>query len=380
MKKVLSVFGPRPSLMKIAALGKALKKYRREIKHLICHTGLPFDEDLPGGFFEGLDVPRSHFFLGVAGGSHTEQTARIMIEFEKVLIAEKPDLVVVPSDANASLAAAIVASKLGTPIAHIEAGLRSFDNSQTEEINRIVTDTVSSLLFVSEHSGMRNLRDEGIEESKIFFVGNIGADVLEEYYEELETDRFPKKIGLETGRYILAAFDHSSNVDDPDNLAKIIGLLEKLSEIRKVALIVYDNIRENLETFGLLEKIPQSILLLDPTSYYDFLALLRQAELVLTDSGSIQYETTYLGVQCITIRRNTERPVTFDVGTNHFVGTDRDKIEKTATDILNGTTKPGRTPELWDGKTAKRIAEAIAMFFESMGHRAWGMGHGAKGQ
>ncbi len=362
MKKVLSVFGPRPSLMKIAALGKALKKYRKEIKHLICHTGLPFDEDLPGGFFEGLDVPRPHFFLGVAGGSNTEQTARIMIEFEKVLIAEKPDLVVVPGDANASLAAAIVASKLGTPIAHIEAGLRSFDNSQTEEINRIVTDTVSSLLFVSEHSGMRNLRDEGIEESKIFFVGNIGADVLEDYYEELETDRFPKKIGLESGSYILAAFDHSSNVDDPDNLGKIVALMKNLSEIRKVVLIVYENFRENLKEFGLLEKIPQDILLLDPTNYYDFLALLRQAELVLTDSGGIQYETTYLGVQCITIRRNTERPVTFDVGTNHFVGTDRDKIEKTATDILNGTTKPGRTPELWDGKTAKRIAEAIAQF------------------
>jgi UDP-N-acetylglucosamine 2-epimerase (non-hydrolysing) len=364
MKKVLSVFGPRPSLLKIAKLGKALKKYRKDIKHLLCHTGLPFDDEVPGSFFEGLEVPRPHFFLGVAGGSHTEQAARIMIEFEKVLLAEKPDLVVVPGDANASLAASIVASKLGIPIAHIEAGLRSFDNSQTEEINRIVTDTVSSLLFVSEHSGTRNLRDEGIEEGKIHFVGNIGADVLEEYYEELETDPFPQNLGLEKGRFVLAAFDHSSNVDDSENLEGILSVLINLSEERKVVLVAYENTLKKLQSFGLLEKIPSSILIIEPTGYYDFLTLIRQAELVMTDSGSIQYETTYLGVQCITVRKNTERPVTFDVGTNHFVGTDSDKVEKIATDILSGTTKPGRTPELWDGKTAKRIAEIIASYLE----------------
>jgi len=365
MKKVLSVFGPKPSLLKLAKLGKTLKKYRKDIKHKLCHTGLPFDEDVPGSFFEGMDVPRPHFFLGVAGGSHTEQTARIMIEFEKVLLSEKPDLIVVPGDANASLAAAIVASKLGTPIAHIEAGLRSFDNSQTEEINRIVTDTVSSLLFVSEHSGMRNLRDEGIEESKIHFVGNIGADVLEEFYEELETDNFPKKMGLKKDGYVLAAFNHSSNIDDPENLTEIFNVLKNLSQIRKVVLVGYKNTLKNLEALGLLSEATKNMLVIEPTGYFDFLTLVHQAELVMTDSGNIQYETTYLGVQCITVRRNTERPVTFDVGTNHFVGTDSDKVEKTATDILNGTTKPGRTPELWDGKTAKRIAEVIADFLES---------------
>ena len=357
MKKLLSIVGARPNFMKIAPLDKAFKKYRKEVKHLICHTGQHFDDRMSKVFFEDLGLPRPDFYLGVGGGSHAEQTARIMLELEQVLLAEQPDLVIVPGDVNSTLAAALVASKMGIPVAHVEAGLRSFDNTMPEEINRIVTDVVSDFLFVSEHSGIRNLRDEGVDEHKIHFVGNIMIDSLEAHYDLLENHPILEQIGLEKENYILATFHRPTNVDDPESLKALMDTLKRLVKERPMVFPVHPRTRKNLQAFGLDKRLPKGLILTEPLGYIEFLALMRYAELVITDSGGIQEETTYMGVQCITVRKNTERPVTIDVGTNQLVGTDLDKVEKTAMDILSGITKPGRIPELWDGKTGKRIAE-----------------------
>ncbi len=359
MMKIISVVGARPNFIKIAPVAKAFKKYRKEARHLICHTGQHFDERMSEIFFNQLQMPRPDFNLGVGGGSHAEQTARIMLDLEKVLRAEKPDLVIVPGDVNSTLAAALVASKMGIPIAHVEAGLRSFDKSMPEEINRIVTDVVSDYLFVTEHSGMHNLRDEGMDESKIFFTGNTMIDTLEAHYDVIEACTITKDMGLTPGKYILGTFHRPSNVDDPENLKELMETLSRLAQERTLVFPVHPRTRKNIQKHGLDSDMPQGLIITEPLGYIEFLSLMRYAELVITDSGGIQEETTYMGVQCITVRKNTERPVTIDVGTNHLVGTIMEKVEKTALDILGGTTKPGRIPELWDGKAAKRIAEII---------------------
>ncbi|MFO7874553.1 MAG: UDP-N-acetylglucosamine 2-epimerase (non-hydrolyzing) [Bacteroidales bacterium] len=359
MKKIISIVGARPNFIKIAPLAKAFKKYRKEVKHLLCHTGQHFDPLMSDVFFEDLKIPRPDFSLGISGGSHAEQTARIMLALEKVLATERPDLVIVPGDVNSTLAGALVASKMSIPIAHVEAGLRSFDKTMPEEINRIVTDVVSDFLFVSEHSGTHNLRDEGIDDDKIFFVGNTMIDTLEANYDTLESCPVTDELGLTKENYIVATFHRPNNVDDPEALNELLNTLRNLARERKVVFPVHPRTRKNIETFGLEEKVPDNLLMIEPVGYISFLSLLRYAELVITDSGGIQEETTYMNVQCITVRKNTERPVTIDVGTNHLVGTSMEKVEKAALDILGGTTKPGRIPELWDGKAARRIAQII---------------------
>ncbi len=359
MKKIISIVGARPNFIKITPVAKAFKKYRREVKHLICHTGQHFDEKMSEIFFNQLKLPRPDYNLGIGGGSHAEQTARIMLELEKVLAEERPDLVIVPGDVTSTLAAALVASKMGIPIAHVEAGLRSFDKSMPEEINRIVTDVVSDYLFVSEHSGMHNLRDEGMDESKIHFVGNTMIDSLEANYDLIEQSAITKKMGLKPSGYIVATFHRPTNVDDPETLKELIDTLSRLAKERNLVFPVHPRTHKNMERYGLSKNLPKGLIITEPLGYIEFLSLLRYAELVVTDSGGIQEETTYMGVQCITVRKNTERPVTIDVGTNHLVGTQMDKVEKTALDILGGVTKPGRIPEMWDGKAAKRIVEII---------------------
>ncbi len=359
MKKILSVVGARPNFIKIAPVAKALKKYRKEAKHILCHTGQHFDKRMSEIFFEDLKMPKPDFNLGVGGGSHAEQTARIMLELEKVMAEVRPDLVIVPGDVNSTMAAALVASKMSIPIAHVEAGLRSFDKTMPEEINRIVTDVVSDYLFVTEHSGMHNLRDEGMDDEKIFFVGNTMIDTLDANYDAVESCDITDRLGLEKGRYIVSTFHRPSNVDDRENLQVLLETMGRLAGERRMIFPVHPRTRKNIESFGLEGLITKELVLADPLGYIDFLSLMRYAELVITDSGGIQEETTYMGVQCITVRKNTERPVTVDVGTNHLVGTSMEKVEKTAMDILGGTTKPGRIPELWDGKAAKRIAEIL---------------------
>jgi UDP-N-acetylglucosamine 2-epimerase (non-hydrolysing) len=357
--KIITVAGARPNFIKIAPLYRAFLKKTDRFDHKICHTGQHFDKNMSKIFFEELDIPEPHFNLGVGSGSHAEQTARIMIEFEKVLIKEKPELILVPGDVNSTLACSLVASKMGIPVGHVEAGLRSFDRKMPEEINRIVTDVLSDYLFVSEGSGLINLDNEGISDDKIHFVGNIMIDSLVHFLPTIEKSSILNKLDLKAGGYTLMTFHRPRNVDHRDSLSELVGMLNRLSGKTRLVFPIHPRTRKNLEKHGLHAEMDPGILLLDPIGYFDFLALTRTAELVITDSGGIQEETTYLGVQCLTVRDNTERPVTVSVGTNQLIGTDLTKVEQAAEQVLSGNIKQGSIPELWDGKTAERIVEII---------------------
>jgi len=365
MIKIISVVGARPNFIKIAPLNNAFKNYCG-IKHLICHTGQHFDENMSGIFFQELGIPVPDFFLGISGGSHATQTAGIMIEIEKVLLNEKPDLVIVPGDVNSTMASAIVASKLGIPVAHIESGLRSFDRSMPEEINRIVTDALSDFLFVSERSGINNLIREGIPSEKIFFVGNIMIDSLINYLPIIEKSTILSRFVSDNEPYLLVTFHRPSNVDEPEKLTHLMELLLKLSSEIKVIFPVHPRTRKNISELkinNLYGLNKSKLLMTEPLGYIDFLRLVKNASAVITDSGGVQEETTFLGVQCITMRNNTERPVTVEVGTNRITGTNIEEVKKSVYEVLNGNIKKGSIPELWDGKTAQRIAKIITEKF-----------------
>lgn len=364
--KVISVVGARPNFIKIAPIHKAFQKYRNEVTHKICHTGQHFDRNMSMVFFDDLQLPEPDFYLGVGGGSHAEQTARIMIEFEKVLEKEKPDLIIVPGDVNSTMACSLVASKMGVKIAHVEAGLRSFDREMPEEINRVVTDILSDFLFVTEESGLKNLKNEGIDTSKIHFVGNTMIDSLVHYLPEIETSPVLRSLNLESSRYILVTFHRPSNVDNSKSLTSLVTFLNNLADKRKVVFPIHPRTRLNLEEFNLKQSVHSDILLSEPIGYFDFLALAKDAELIITDSGGIQEETTFLGVQCITVRKNTERPVTVEIGTNHLMGTDFGKVEEAANSVLDGNIKEGEIPEFWDGKAGERIVGVLMERLEGM--------------
>ncbi len=358
--KVITVAGARPNFIKIAPLCRAFGKRTDRFNHLICHTGQHFDKNMSKIFFEELEMPEPNFNLGVGSGSHADQTARIMIEFEKILVQEKPDLILVPGDVNSTLACSVVASKMGISIGHVEAGLRSFDRGMPEEINRIVTDVLSDFLFVSEESGLTNLENEGIPDDKVHFVGNIMIDSLVHFLPTIEKSDILKNLNLEPGGYTLMTFHRPSNVDNRDSLADLVGMLNRLAGKSKLVFPVHPRTRKNLDKHGLLASLDPDIQLLDPIGYYDFQALTRSAQLVITDSGGIQEETTYLGVQCLTVRDNTERPVTVSVGTNQLIGTNLAEVEEAASQVLSGNIKKGEIPRYWDGHTAERIIDIIS--------------------
>jgi UDP-N-acetylglucosamine 2-epimerase (non-hydrolysing) len=358
--KVITVAGARPNFIKIAPLFRAFNERSDRFEHFICHTGQHFDQNMSKIFFEQLEIPEPDFNLGVGGGTHADQTARIMIEFEKVMNEHNPDLILVPGDVNSTLACSVVASKLGIRIGHVEAGLRSFDRGMPEEINRIVTDVLSDYLFISEESGLINLRQEGLSEDKLHFVGNIMIDSLVHFLPKIEQSGIVKDLGLNPGEYTLMTFHRPSNVDTRGPLSQLVAMLNRLSEKTRLVFPVHPRTRKNLERFGLMESLSKHIQLLEPIGYIDFLALTRSAELLITDSGGIQEETTFLGVQCITVRNNTERPVTVTVGTNQLIGTEFEAVEKAAMEVLDGNIKAGKIPEKWDGKTAERIVDIIA--------------------
>jgi UDP-N-acetylglucosamine 2-epimerase (non-hydrolysing) len=359
MKKIISVVGARPNFMKVAPVHRAFQQYPEKINHLICHTGQHFDEKMSKIFFEELGLPEPDFYLGVGGGSHAEQTARIILEFEKVLLAENPDLVIVVGDVNSTMACTIVASKLNIRVAHVEAGLRSYDRTMPEEINRLITDIIADFLFVSEKSGLTNLAKEGISSEKIFFVGNVMIDTLIHITPKINTSQMLHDLGLENSQYILVTFHRPSNVDDPAKLKELTLLLNDLAVNRKVVFPVHPRTLKNLEKSGLSPSFSPNIIVIEPIGYIEFQKLTKHAELIITDSGGIQEETTFLGIQCITVRDNTERPVTVNVGTNQLIGTDFIKVKKAALEVLAGKLKKGTIPELWDGKSAERIAEIL---------------------
>ncbi len=378
---IISVVGARPNFMKIAPIYRVLEEKRKNLEvkndsaktktffqppaiiHKICHTGQHYDDKLSGVFFEELGLPKPDFHLGVGSGSHAEQTAKIIIKFEKVLLKQEPDLVIVVGDVNSTIACSLTAVKLGVKVAHVEAGLRSFDRSMPEEINRILTDSISDYLFVTEKSGVDNLKHEGIPDNKIHFVGHVMIDNLLHYLPIAENSNVLKRFKLNKNDYILVTLHRPSNVDFRERLEELINLLNRLSEKKKVILPIHPRTRKNISEFGLDKKISENIIITDPIGYIDFIKLTKISQLIITDSGGIQEESTYLGNQCITIRTSTERPVTVEIGTNHLVGDDLKKAEDTALSILSGSKKSGKTPELWDGKAANRIVEILMKDF-----------------
>lgn len=359
MKKIISVVGARPNFMKIAPIHRAFKKYSDSIKHLICHTGQHYDEKMSKIFFEDLGLPQPDFYLGVGSGSHAEQTANVMIKFEKVLLDEKPDMILVVGDVNSTIACSLTAAKLHIKIVHVEAGLRSGDRDMPEEINRVLTDAISDLLFVTEKSGIENLKNEGVNDQKVFFTGNVMIDSLAFFLEKANKSKIHDEMDLQKNNYVLVTLHRPSNVDNKEQLIKLIDLLNSIAEKRKVLFPIHPRTKNNLSEFNLLDKMNSNILLTDPIGYLDFLALTSNAELILTDSGGIQEESTYLGIQCITLRTSTERPITVELGTNQLLGNDLDKAKIAALEVLEGKIKKGEIPPLWDGKASERIVDQL---------------------
>ncbi len=359
MKKVISFAATPQNLLKITPIDKAFKKYRKEVKHIICHAGYEEDEKTSLSSFEDLDFPKTSHYIPVGYGSHAAQTAKTMLEFEKILLEEKPSLVILSGYQDATLACGITASKMQIPIAHIDAGLRSFEKYSSEEINRILTDVLCEYHFVSEHSAMKNLRDEGMDNDNIHFTGNTLVDALELYWSDMEESEVLDDLDLGEENYILATFHHRDNLDSEENMQYITDMISRLSEKCRVVWLLPANHYNKVAGESKTKKLPAGVTLTGPLPYIDFLALMHNSEAVITDSEGIQEETTYLSAQCITVKKYTERIVTLDVGTNQLVGFDFEKAEKAAEDILKGTLKPGRVPEMWDGKAARRIVEIL---------------------
>ncbi len=365
MLKVINVVGARPNFMKMAPIIEAMNARPSAFTHLLVHTGQHYDERMSKSFFQDLGMPKPDIDLEVGSGSHAEQTGRIMVEFEKVCLREKPDLVVVVGDVNSTMACTITAKKLGIRVAHVEAGLRSRDMEMPEEINRLCTDVLCDYLFTTDHFANENLRAEGVAPEKIFFVGNVMIDTLLKHRDLASTLDLREKWGLESGRFATLTLHRPSNVDDRETLQ---GILEALHEVgRQIPIVfpIHPRTKKMLEQFGLSNYCgtggePRGVWLTEPLGYLDFLHLNMQAAMVITDSGGLQEETTVLGVPCITLRHNTERPITCEVGTNFIVGNDRDAILQHATAILNGQVPKGRVPEKWDGRAAERIADVLA--------------------
>jgi len=357
--KILTVVGARPNFMKVAPIHRALKKYNETITHIICHTGQHYDANMSEIFFNQLGLPVPDYYLGIGSGSHAVQTGKIMIKFEEVLLKENPDLIIVVGDVNSTIACSLTAKKLHIEVAHVEAGLRSFDRYMPEEINRILTDSISDYLFVTEKSGLINLKNEGIDEKKIFFVGNCMIDSLISILPLAKSSNVLEKLAIKQKEYIIVTMHRPSNVDSAHRLSELVKLLNSISSKQKVVFPVHPRTRKNLESFGLVKKLDRNILLTEPIGYIDFIAMLKKSTLILTDSGGIQEESTYLGVQCITLRSTTERPSSIEEGTNQLVGEDFKKAEKAVMEIIKGYEKNGSIPELWDGKSAERISEIL---------------------
>lgn len=359
-RKILLVVGARPNFMKSAPLMRELQKNSDRFDTILIHTGQHYDHKLSQLFFDELRMPKPNIYLGVGSGSHAEQTARIMVGLESELLELRPDLVVVFGDVNSTLAAAVVAAKLCVKLAHVEAGLRSFDNTMPEEINRIVTDRLSEYLFVSEESGLVNLEKEGVPLEKVFFTGNIMIDSLVSNLEVARESDILDRLSLRPREYIAMTMHRPANVDSRDVLRGIMVAIEEIGKRMPVVFPCHPRTRERIEEFSLLSQNDSAGLkVVEPLGYLDFLKLQSEAYLVLTDSGGIQEETTYLGIPCITMRENTERPATVDVGSNTICGTDPKRITEAALQAIDGTIKKGGVPKLWDGKTAIRIVDIL---------------------
>lgn len=361
MKKIINVCGARPNFMKIAPLMRAYQTYP-DIQPLLVHTGQHYDENMSNLFFKQLNIPEPDINLEVGSGSHAVQTAEIMKRFEPVVLEHKPDCVVVVGDVNSTIACGLVAKKLGVQLAHVEAGLRSFDREMPEELNRLLTDAISDLLFVTEQSGLDNLKHEGIPDEKVHFVGNVMIDTLRANLEHAEKSAVLHDLGLKAGAYNVVTLHRPSNVDDAETFAGIADAIDVAQRDLPTVFPMHPRTLHNLPKLGLSErfKAMKNLRIIQPLGYLDFLKLTANAAVVMTDSGGIQEETTILGVWCLTVRENTERPVTIESGTNTLVGTNPEKIIAAYRQRRAEGRPDCPAPEKWDGKAAERIAEVLA--------------------
>jgi UDP-N-acetylglucosamine 2-epimerase (non-hydrolysing) len=348
--------------MKIAPILEAMKEYP-QLNPILVHTGQHYDYEMSGVFFEELNIPEPDVHLGVGSGSHAAQTAKIMIEFEKVVLEGKPDLVLVVGDVNSTLACALVAAKLCIPVAHVEAGIRSFDRTMPEEINRILTDAVSDYLFPPSEYGCENLRKEGILDEKIFLVGDVMIDTLMRNKEKALNTTILSDLNLQKNSYALMTLHRPHNVDFREKLSGILNAIYEIQNRIKIVFSMHPRTRNRIEEFNLEEQLSRmkNLLTFKPIGYAKFLNLMMHTKFVLTDSGGMQEETTVLSIPCLTMRENTERPETIHQGTNILVGNDPQRIVNESFKILDGKGKKGGIyPELWDGHTAERIVEIIS--------------------
>lgn len=362
--KIISIVGARPNFMKIAPFIAAIEKYNSEngkkIDHVLVHTGQHYDVAMSESFFRDLQIPAPDVNLEVGSGSHARQTAEIMLRFEKVILEHMPDWVVVVGDVNSTMACTLVSSKLQIRVAHIEAGLRSLDRTMPEEINRLVTDALADLLLTPSADADQNLIREGVQPEKIKRVGNIMIDTLVRNLEKARSLKPYAQHGCRENEYVFVTLHRPSNVDGKDSLEKIITRLADLSHDTPVIFPIHPRTEKNLKTFGIMPDFKKNpgLKICAPVGYFESIGLADKARFVLTDSGGLQEETTFLKVPCLTLRPNTERPVTITKGTNKL--TSLDDLENDIAAILNGSPKKGGTPELWDGKTSERIVSILA--------------------
>lgn len=355
-KPLLLVAGARPNFIKLAPLVWILNS-RRDVPFLVVHTGQHYDHAMSQAFFDVLEIPEPDVNLEVGSGEQNVQTARILERFDVLLKEQSPSAVVVFGDVNSTLACSLAAAKRLIPVVHVEAGLRSFDRTMPEEINRLVTDSLSDLLLVSENSGLLNLQKEGIREDKVRMVGNIMIDSLIRMQSKAIERQTPARLGVKAGEYALLTMHRPSNVDDPGILLRLLNLFSDLSQMIPIVFPAHPRTKKQMELIGY--ALPANLLMVEPVDYLDSLCLQLHARMVMTDSGGIQEETSYLGVPCLTLRRNTERPVTVEMGTSTIVGDDEKLIRENFDLIMAGQYKHGQPIPFWDGHTAERVADCL---------------------
>jgi UDP-N-acetylglucosamine 2-epimerase (non-hydrolysing) len=359
--KIISVVGARPNFMKVAPLHRAFQEREAITESLIVHTGQHYDKQMSDIFFEQLELPRPDRYLGVGSASHAQQTARVMTAFEEVVEQEEPDLVLVVGDVNSTLACSLVATKMHIPVAHVEAGLRSGDRDMPEEINRLLTDTIAELLFVTEQDGVDNLKAEGVSGDRIFFVGNVMIDSLVFFREKAAGTGIVEELELTPGRYTMMTMHRPSNVDNRKGLSHLLETIERIVDLMPLVFPMHPRTRNRFDEFGLADRLEavKDLIVLEPLGYLQFLRLMEESGVVVTDSGGIQEETTFLQVPCLTLRDSTERPITITQGTNQLMELHPDDVEQRVREILNGKHADGQIPDKWDGRAAERISKHI---------------------
>ena len=368
MRLIHLIVGARPNFMKMAPLYKELSLSSNRYEPQIIHTGQHYEEQMSKLFFNDLAMPEPSAYLNVGSGTQGKQTARIIERYEDLILAgDKPDLVIVAGDVNSTIACALVAKKLYIPVAHLEAGLRSYDDRLPEEINRVLTDRISDILLTPSQDANKNLEKEGIDPEKIYFVGNIMIDSLVAHKEKAENSNIFHQLNMVPNeKYALVTLHRPSNVDEYEGLKMLLTSLEKIGRKIKIIFPMHPRTRKNIYELGLsfFLNTDSDVIFTEPLGYLDFLKLEMNAKFILTDSGGIQEESTYFGVPCLTLRENTERPITITEGTNHLVDLNVESIVNSAREIIEGDVKKGKIPKYWDGKTASRIVKVLDEWFE----------------